>query len=76
MTIDGIIAHYSLPGYEPFSVEELAASYGRKWLNDTWQVQRFNELFAICRDGIIRPRKVRVVNQGDNSCSLVIDTRV
>lgn len=71
MTIDGIIAHYSLPGYNPFSIRELAASYGTQWLKDTWQVQRFSELFVICRDGIIRPRYVR---QAGNS--LVVDTTI
>jgi len=71
MTIDGIISHYSLPGYEPMSTRELAASYGQKWLKDTWQVQRFNELFAICRDGIIRPRFVRLTSAGT-----VIDTAI
>jgi len=71
MTIDGIIQHYSMPGYEPLSVEELFASYGKKWTKDNWQIERFTELFAICHDGIIRPRRLRLTDS-----SLVIDTSV
>lgn len=71
MTIDGIIQHYSLPGYEPFSVPELLSSYGQQWLKDAWQVQRFVELFTICRDGIIRPRHVRLAGN-----SLIVDTTI
>lgn len=71
MVIDGIIQHYSMPGYQPFSVPELLTSYGRKWLKDYRQAERFKELFAICRDGIIRPRKLRVAGS-----SLVIDTSI
>jgi len=71
MIIDGIIKHYSLPGYKPLSVEELFASYGNKWTKDNWQLERFMELFAISRDGIIHPRRLRVSGE-----SLVIDTSV
>lgn len=78
MTLDAIIDHYSVSGYEPFSTRELIQHYGRKWLKDSWQVARFQELFAICRDGIVRPRKLRLIGSGDTveNYALVIDTSV
>ena len=51
-----LVRHYSTPGNIHYSVKELLALHGKKWLDDSNQMEQFEYTFCICRDGIVRLR--------------------